>query len=136
MSGLVVDASAVASWVMPDEKGPEVLLDRIAAADELRAPWLLWVELRNILLMGERRGRLPPGVTDTLLVAVDDLAITLVTTADSARVLALAREHDLTAYDALYLATAAQPGTMLATLDRKLAAAARREGVDVLPDLS
>ena len=56
---LVVDASIAAAWVLPDEDnaaadGP---LHRMAAEGGV-APGLIWHELRNILLMAARRGRL------------------------------------------------------------------------------
>ncbi len=45
--------------------------------------------------------------------------------------LCLARRHRLSGYDAAYLETALRRGAKLATLDRKLATAAAREGVSV-----
>jgi predicted nucleic acid-binding protein len=44
-------------------------------------------------------------------------------------VLALARRHDLSFYEALYLELAQRQGTPPATLDTALAQAARRESV-------
>jgi predicted nucleic acid-binding protein len=48
----------------------------------------------------------------------------------------LARVHQLSAYDAAYLALAVSERAALATLDRKLAAAARRETIAVLGPLA
>jgi len=128
---LVVDASALIGWAMPDESGLD--LDRaLVSHDELLAPWLLWVELRNILLVSERRGRLPAGMTEQLAGTFDALAITLDTSPDGAVVIDLARRHGLTAYDALYLETALRHGAELASLDRALLRAAAAEGVPVL----
>lgn len=47
-------------------------------------------------------------------------------------VLLLSANHGLNAYNAAYLALALNRSLPLATLDRKLAAAARKEGVTVL----
>ena len=47
-------------------------------------------------------------------------------------VLALARTHRLTVYDAAYLELALRVDAPLATLDRKLAAAARAAGVPLV----
>ena len=58
---LVLDASARASWLMPDEDGAD-LGRALATAEEIAAPWLLWAEIRNILIVGQRRARLPQGV--------------------------------------------------------------------------
>ena len=46
--------------------------------------------------------------------------------------MSLAREHELTAYDAAYLELAMRLGLPLATGDRKLRTAARRVGVGLL----
>ena len=47
--------------------------------------------------------------------------------------LALARSHRLTSYDAAYLELALRRGLPLATRDKALQAAARLEGVPLLP---
>ena len=47
---------------------------------------------------------------------------------------ALARTHGLTSYDAAYLELAIRLGVPLATLDEKLSAAARNEGVTLALD--
>lgn len=52
---------------------------------------------------------------------------------DWGAVLGLASRHRLTIYDASYLALALDKTMSLATLDEELAAAARAEGVAVLP---
>lgn len=125
---LVVDASAIVAWVMPDEVGSD--LDTLMAAHEqILAPTLLWVELRNILIVSERRGRLPVGMADQIADAVDALGITLVAPGSSAVVMDLARRHRLSAYDALYLELALREGAALASLDQALNAAAVAEGV-------
>lgn len=113
---------------MPDEAGID-LEPLIARGEPLLAPWLIWVELRNILIVSERRGRLPAGMGDQIADAVDALQIQLDSSASSAVVMDLARRHGLTAYDALYLETALRHGAMLATLDGKLRAAAVAEAV-------
>ncbi len=118
---LVIDASALIGWVMPDETGID-LQKAFEAHDEVLAPWLLWVELRNILLVSERRGRLPAGMADQIIETIDDLAIHL----------DLSRRHGLSAYDALYLELALRQGAALASLDKALLRAAEAEGVAVL----
>ena len=46
------------------------------------------------------------------------------------QVVALARKHGLTAYDAAYLELAVRLGAPISTLDRALAGAAPAEGLD------
>ena len=126
----VIDASALAGWLLPDEEGPD--LSDIFAEGGAVAPWLLWVELRNILVVVERRGRIERGETDAILDQVDKLGIRLDTAADSDRVMSLARQHGLTAYDSVYLELAIRRGELLVSLDRALGAAARVEAVEVM----
>ena len=68
---LVLDASALASWLMPDEVGTD-LAALAEAHDSFCAPWLLWAEIRNILIVGERRGRIPAAIVEQALEAIDD----------------------------------------------------------------
>jgi predicted nucleic acid-binding protein len=128
---LVVDASAVAGWLMPDEAGFD-LVDLASRHEIFAAPWLLWAEFRNILIVSERRGRLPEGFADQAIDAVEGLRIALDTSPSNANVLALARRHGLTVYDALYLDLALRKDAELASLDAALVRAARAEGVTVL----
>ena len=86
---------AVAGWLLPDEDGPD-LAGLVATHADLLAPWLLWAELRPILLVTEGRGRQPQGLTDQLIAAVEGLGIVLDTATSNAGVLALARHHGLT----------------------------------------
>lgn len=128
---LVLDASALVGWVMPDERGID-LPELAAEHDDLLAPWLLWAELRNILIVNERRGRLPPGSAEQITDAVGGLGIVLDTAPAGPVVLDLARRHRLTVYDALYLELSLRQGASLASLDAALLAAARAEAVSVV----
>ncbi|WP_419949291.1 type II toxin-antitoxin system VapC family toxin [Candidatus Palauibacter sp.] len=129
MRSLVIDCSAAMAWTMVDESS--ALGD--AALAELRvgggvAPQIWWAELRNGLLAAERRGRISPAGTDAALAALGDLPITLDHTPHGSMVLRIAREHDLTVYDAMYLELALRLRRPLATLDRKLARAVAEAG--------
>lgn len=125
---LVLDASALAGWLMPDETGID--LQTLAAEHEVfAAPWLLWVEIRNILAVSERRGRIPAGVADQALEAIAALGIELDVTPSSSAVMALCCKHGLTAYDALYLELALRKDAVLATHDAALSRAASTERV-------
>lgn len=125
---LVLDASALIGWVMPDEKGLD-LDGALARHPDLIAPSLLWVELRNILIVSERRGRLPAGMAEQILETVEALGIALDHAPSGAVVMDLSRRHRLSAYDALYLELALRQGAGLASLDAALLKAAQAEGV-------
>lgn len=127
---LVIDTSAVMTWLMPDESGLD-LPALLAQHEDLTVPWLFWVEIRNALLMAERRKRLAAPKVEELLTRLDALGLTLDTTPNYATVLSLCRDHRLTAYDALYLELALRRRATLATGDARLAQAARATGVTV-----
>jgi predicted nucleic acid-binding protein len=122
----VLDASVVASWCFPDEFAPnaEAALRRIARETAL-APALLWFELRNVLLMGERRNRLSEAQTTSFLKYIGELPVEVDRDPDDGVVLSLARAYRLSVYDAVYLELAQRKGLPLATLDNALMAAAR-----------
>ncbi len=128
---LVLDASALASWLMPDETGADlaVLAENHAI---FAAPFLIWAEIRNILVVSERRNRISTKVSDQALEAIADLGIVLDTTPSNAEVMRLCRQHGLTAYDALYLELALREAAALATCDAALKRAAWVEGVTVI----
>ena len=98
----------------------------------LWTPVLWWHETANGLLVAERRGRLSQADVARAL----DVMRRLPLESDFAagpesfwRWRSLGREHGLSAYDAAYLELAARRELGLATLDKKLAKAARAIGV-------
>ena len=96
------------------------------------APRIWWYELRNALLVNERRGRIfSQQVSDTL---ADSLAlgISMDDQHDESRLLEIARRYGLTVYDAAYLEVAFRRGLPLATLDHRLREAAEAIGVAVV----
>ncbi len=134
---LVIDASIALAWCFEDEASPET----DAVADTVRqrgaiVPGLFQLEIGNILLQAERKGRLTASDVAIRLALLGELPIaTDPETAGRAwrDVMALARNHALTTYDAAYLELALRKGAGLATRDRALAAAAKGLGVTVLP---
>jgi predicted nucleic acid-binding protein len=129
----VLDASITACWAFADEDHPDaaLALERIRG-DEARVPALWWFEVRNTLIVSERRGRLTETDTAAFLRRLARLGVTVDRSPEEAGVLALARRHRLTVYDASYLELAQREALPLATLDTELARAARAEGVPVL----
>jgi predicted nucleic acid-binding protein len=123
----VVDASVVGSWLLPDENHPEALtaLDRLKD-DEAFVPSLLWFELRNLLLVNERRQRITASQTAVALNLLQELPLRFDSQPDSDTTLQLARAHKLTVYDAVYLELALRRHLPLVTFDVALAEAGRR----------
>lgn len=127
---LVVDASVIACWILDDESDPVAdVAEAKIVADSAIVPTLLWFELRNLIIVNERRGRLNPATSARALQLVR--AFPLVVDADVVDddVMRLARIHRLTVYDAAYLELARRRALPLATLDAALARAARAEAV-------
>ena len=127
---LVLDASALATWVMPDE----TVLDLAALSarhDVLPAPGLLWAVIRNTLIVAERRDRIDHETVDMAFAAIDELSIVLGRSPSSSAVIALCHRHGLMVYDALTLDLALREDAELATFDAAHAHAARSEGVRV-----
>ena len=120
----VVDASITLAWCFAD-----VLRRLLTEGGLAPAHWPL--EVANALRFGEQRGRIDEAklaVARSLLteLPVDVVPVDLAAALD---VVALARRHDLTVYDAVYLNLAASRGLALATTDRRLAAACRDASV-------
>ena len=129
---LVIDASIVAAWAFAEEHANAELAFARVGREEARVPALWWYELRNVLVTGERRGRLTEQETDRFLQDISRLAVTVDRAPGEAAVLALARRHRLTVYVAAYLELALREALPLATLDQALAAAAQAEGVPLV----
>jgi len=96
-------------------------------------PHLWGLEVANVLLVAERRGRISTEDVNractnllSLPIAVDPVARDRALTT----VLRLARLHGLTSYDAAYLELAIRHDLSIATLDAALAVAAESEGVE------
>ena len=131
MSALVIDASVALAWAFEERLSPALTFERLRH-EATTVPALWWYELRNVLVLGERRGRLTERQSARFLQRLSRLPIRLDHGPDEASVLGLARRHRLTVYDAAYLELALREGVSLATLDDALAAAAKAENVPVL----
>ena len=129
----VLDASVTACWAFEDEdrRSATLALERLVS-DEARVPSLWWFEVRNTLIVNERRGRLTERDTAAFLRGLSRLGVTVDRSPDEDKVLTLARRYRLTVYDASYLELAQRETLPLATLDVALARAARAEQVPLL----
>jgi predicted nucleic acid-binding protein len=130
----VLDASIAACWVYPDEQDAraDAAYERLFAKDRALAPLHWWFELRNVLLIGERRKRAPEQRTADFLKRISHLPIELAELPPAPPVFLLARKHRLSFYDAAYLELAQRESIPLATLDDALGRAAVAERVPLL----
>lgn len=138
MNRFVLDASIVLTWCFPDEESQKALevSERIAAGERVVVPSFWRHEMLNALLVGARRKRLTPELTQAFLEDLDRLPVDVDVPASSAIVFqatqGLCRKHRLTAYDAAYLELAMRENQALATVDEDLRRAAIAENVPTL----
>lgn len=129
----VLDASIAISWAFEDEDHPyadEALLQ--LHQDQAFVPAVWWFEVRNILIINEKRKRSTISKTTAHLQDLSEMAITQDLVPDEADILRLARQHRLTVYDAAYLELALRKSTPLATIDAELIHTGRAEGVAII----
>ena len=131
---LVLDASVALAWCFADEKAPysEAILDLLADGAHAVTPAIWPFEVANALLAGEKRQRITIAQVTSILRAITDLPISIdPVQMDHAfqQILVLARQSNLTEYDAAYLELALRLNLPLATLDAQLKRAAQSIGV-------
>ena len=136
MAAFVLDCSVALAWFLPGERSAatEALLDQVTEAGAL-VPGLWRLEVGNVLLIAERKGRITRTHRLTALAALRHLSIRTDPETDAnawSSTMELAMEHALTLYDAAYLELSLRTGLAIATLDQALAEAARAVGIAVL----
>lgn len=128
---VVLDSSYAMALVLPDEAPPSTHVNVLRQA--LIAPHLFPVEVANASLNSVRRRRYPPEDADAVCRKVEDLGVDVIAPsgAGPSYYARLALAYGLSAYDAMYLDLALARRCPLATADSRLAAAARKAGVEV-----
>ena len=119
---VVVDASVVLKWQLDDE---EHISQAVALRDDFYAigtikaiaPYLLIYEVINGIVTAIRRKRLASDKAHEVMDNLIELGVEL-KGVESGRILGLALEHNLSAYDAAYLALAESEGCELWTGDK------------------
>lgn len=137
MSVLVVDASVAVAWLFDDEDEPraDAALKRIESERAL-VPQLWHLEVRNALLVAERRGRIQADEVEARLRFLLELPVKTDAEPNLAAAFALARERQLSFYDAMYLELAQRCDGVLATLDGPLARAATAKGLPLVEPIT
>ena len=135
MNRFVVDCSVTMAWCFEDEVDAyaDSVLTRVVRS-ALTVPSIWPFEVINILGIGERRKRLTSADVAKFLAMLSALDIRIDQAAPD-RVFGpmrlLARQQNLSAYDAAYLELAVREGLPLATRDGQLKKAARAVGVSL-----
>ena len=136
MRDFVLDCSIAISWIFPDEHSDyaEKILFLLEKQQAI-VPSIWFLEIANVLLGGERRGRITQAQTTRALSLLTGLDIVVDTETENqsfGATLTLGREQGLASYDAAYLELAIRLGLPLATADKQLALSARRCGVSLV----
>ena len=133
MKPVVIDNSVFLAWCMGDEEEPAATsaIERVVESGGI-VPRIWWYELRNALLMNERRGRISQQqVSDTLADSVE-MGISIDEAHEESLLLDLARRFELSVYYAAYLEVALRRSLPLATLDHRMREAAEALGIALL----
>ena len=126
---MVLDASAVAGLAFSDEDPTYARAVFLEASNTTAiVPILFRYEVRNALLSGERSRRIEPQQAAEFLEQLHSLELEHDNELNEASVFSLARQHQLTFYDAAYLEAAVRRRLPLATNDQALINAAPRVG--------
>lgn len=126
---IVVDCSIVTNWIMPDESSPfaDDILERVAL-DGAIVPPLFRTEIGNVLLVAVRRKRITADIRRMAFDRIGKLPVKEDASGAAhiwTHCMDIADRHGLSLYDATYLELAIRLRKPLATLDGRLAEAAR-----------
>lgn len=132
---IVIDASAALSLVFPDEVETRPAgLSRLLEQEQTFAPAIWPLEVANAIASAVKKQRISKQDILPILSSFEAMSVQIETANIAtvfANVLPLAEKHGLSVYDAAYLDLAIRTGARIATLDRRLATAARAEGVEL-----
>ena len=132
----VLDASLALAWSFDDEPEPDAPLGLdLLSGDHAVVPSVWPLELSNALVIAERQGRITRSDSARLTSLLGGFPIEVepITTRRAlGDVLDIARDYELSAYDAAYLEVAVRRALPLATLDGRLRTAAERVGAQVV----
>lgn len=124
---VVVDASIVLSWLLPDEtpinKNNQLLLDHRTGKIKLAAPELIRFEVANGLLAAVLSRRIDITTAGKILEDFENLLFTFrIVWVDSRLILGNAFDLKISVYDAAYIVLATTLKARFYTLDHKLKA--------------
>ncbi len=126
---MIVDASVILSALFPDEQQNQsqaIIRDHVAGHISLVGPTLLQYELTNAVWQGVRRQRITMPQAQEIMTVVDELHISLHHISWQ-NCLSWAEKFGRSAYDAAYVALAAERNEPLITGDLRLYNAVHQE---------
>ena len=134
MRAFVLDCSATMAFFFKDEASSytDAVFEALATDARAVVPPIWPLEVANVCLTAERKKRIDSHEISEILSILETFPIAVDESSNPKTVrdiLALARKHHLTAYDAAYLELAMRHGLPLATLDKKLKQAAHKANI-------
>ncbi len=135
LHGLVIDNSIVMSWCFADEAN-QYADDVLESLKYIRAivPCIWPLEVGNVLVVAERKGRLKHIDSIKFWELLSELPIDVEQELSEKmirNIFILAREAQLSTYDASYLELAIRKDLPLATLDKALLRAAEKFNIEI-----
>jgi predicted nucleic acid-binding protein len=135
MTGFVVDNSVVMAWCFDDEESgyADNVLESLASVGAI-VPAIWSLQIGNVLVVAERRKRLSKSAAIRFLALINDLPITVIQESPermTREILALARDRQISTYDASYLDLAMRKDLPIATRDSGLKKAALACGIQI-----
>ena len=127
---LIVDASVAVAWFVRNQANAYTdRIRRLARSERLHVPAVWPLEFANALWQLQRRKLLSGRQVDTIVDLAETLDVVVhKETPAPRRLLAVARDHDLTTYDASYLDLALTHRYPVACRDGPLKTALRKAG--------
>ena len=130
MADFVIDNSVVMAWCFVEEESEyaDAVLASLESAEAI-VPAIWPLELGNVVVVAERRKRLSEADSVRFLALINDLPIKVIQEPPermTKEIVALAREHHLSTYDASYLDLAMRKGLPIATQDAGLKKTAQK----------
>ncbi len=134
VSVLGVDSSITLAWILLELDFKERVnraVERVADVGGV-VPQLWHYEVRNSILVAERRGRISRADSDQRFQSWGRIPIETDLSPDLDAAMTLGRRHALKFYDAIYVELTVRVDGQLATLDQAMARAAEAEGVPIV----
>lgn len=136
MATYVVDASVIVERLVqgPYTSNARVLFRRALAGDRFVVPEFCLLECANVLWKHVRFQGMPPGQARQLLRDLRALPLKRIPVKGAlSAALDIGLTHQLSVYDAVYLALASRSGYPFITADQSQSQAATAEGVTLIP---
>lgn len=133
---IVLDNSVFIAALLGDENEPlasHLLRDILEGEQQAIVPPVFFYEATNVVMTSLRRKRITAKLQEEYCSIIYELSVQIEKDQSVPAVVRLAQKNELSTYDASYLEIAKRRSLPLATLDRSLFTAGRKEKVVLVP---